>query len=487
MEWEEFSKEVQDAVIEISDVRRPYKFYRGKTLTHEQLVELFVHEEPIFKGWGPNGEDLLEKKGCWYDVRGYYGMIGCCLHRKSFSWLTSMVMSDGTIYGSALECKYPDWEEYLPDWAQFAKRNPFVDMIVAYTNNDESPCYWCDLVHYCEENRMISCEWHEGGFCLAKQNKEYADKCYEYNKRFWNSIGSEHKVPEEERNYLYDFYESADQYLVPLLQWVKAGIEQVVAMLQTGTYRDYILEKLPYECRTGILPLSRYWTYVPQDKEELYAKLDAEELEEFLNWAEKEKNSGVGYEKMNANIFFEACLFLYKELGCEVGTMPAKEAYCKFSDGRDSGLTMLDENSYEEFEHWYATTHFDHVYDIKNNSVVFWISRLENGKYAFYLMHALDRGEYIRTDRLKIHLTLALLRAGYLLDAKAYVDMWRKYTGNCYVKIETWYQDYWGWLDFPDSGPRTQENRSLPKRPSKALLEETVWRKPDICELEENK
>jgi len=81
MKWKEFSKEVQDAVTEISDVRRPLKFYRGKTLTHEQLVELFVHEEPILKGWGPDGEDLLEKKGYW-DERMYYGMIGCCLHRN---------------------------------------------------------------------------------------------------------------------------------------------------------------------------------------------------------------------------------------------------------------------------------------------------------------------------------------------------------------------------------------------------------------------
>ena len=208
MDYNSLSEEIKEACQVISDTRRPQVFFRGKTLTHEQLVELFINEEPILRDWGPNGEDLCKTKRI-RDTRGYYGMLGCCLHRRGFPWLTSMVMSDGTIYGSELEVKYPEWDVYIPDWEDFALRNPFIDMIVAYTDNDENPCYFCDLVnHLGDKHRDLNrkCRW--GGTCLAKLNRTFADNCYVSSEKEWK------KIPGD-GDYKSEFYRHAGHHLMP--------------------------------------------------------------------------------------------------------------------------------------------------------------------------------------------------------------------------------------------------------------------------------
>ncbi len=184
---EDFTEEEREAFAEVANTRRPVNFYRGKTLTKEQLIQLFLNEEPCLRNWDSNGNDLAKK--CYFDNRTYYGMIGCCLQRKSFGWETSCVLSDGTIYGSALASKYPEWNEYVPDWQEFAKRNDFVDMVVSYTDLNEWPCYWCELINYKKDRAKkqadkCDCNWSlkYDGLCLAKLDKTFCDMAYDLNR-----------------------------------------------------------------------------------------------------------------------------------------------------------------------------------------------------------------------------------------------------------------------------------------------------------------
>ena len=121
---------------------------RGKTLSHEELLQLLVNEEPIFQYWDEK-QNEAEKIDDW-DIkmtRGYCGTLRNIIHRKCFSWLDGMVYCDGTIFGNFYEQKYPEFEEYIDKWKRLAQKNPFVDMVVSYTDIDECPCYGCRLIN----------------------------------------------------------------------------------------------------------------------------------------------------------------------------------------------------------------------------------------------------------------------------------------------------------------------------------------------------
>lgn len=179
----DFTENELELLGEIACTRRPAIFFRGKTLTHDELITLVVNEEPCLRHWGPNGEDLGDK-----DMeRDYYGTLGCCLQRQGFGWETSMVLADGSVYGSLLLPKYPEWYEYIPRYEELAKRNPFLEMVIALTAIDENHCSVCGLVskfaleHDWKDTPLeeIPCLWEEGGMCYARLDKWFQNKSLE--------------------------------------------------------------------------------------------------------------------------------------------------------------------------------------------------------------------------------------------------------------------------------------------------------------------
>lgn len=186
-EWEHDDKVRFPATFDgytVDGVRRPLILFRGKPITHEEVVTLLAKEEPLFKGWDDSEE------GQSHDRRMDRGILRNVFYRSGYSWLSTFILMDGYIGGSYLEWKYPNLDECIPKWIYFAKRNPNLDMVIAYTSNDESLCYCCGMIncdrdgskeetpnHYCSDEQTAMCKKIKS--CLGKYNDDYKNKSME--------------------------------------------------------------------------------------------------------------------------------------------------------------------------------------------------------------------------------------------------------------------------------------------------------------------
>ena len=198
----------------IGNTRRPVFMVRGKNITHEQAVQVLAQMEPLFSGW--NKDDLGYRKNQLSDSRCNRHTLRTCLYRQGYSWLSSWLMSDGTIGGNILEFKYPELEEILPQWVDLAKRCPFLDLAVGYTTVNESMCWFCKYGEvdeqtgdYYDEDDGITMrpgpddEYHVEQLCVeeCKRRKEFL-KTYASGDVDWGRI----KPTEYEYYYAREFY-----------------------------------------------------------------------------------------------------------------------------------------------------------------------------------------------------------------------------------------------------------------------------------------
>ena len=212
-------KSFKECNLAVSNTRRPLVLIRGKPLSEEDLINLFITEEPFLMGWGENGEDLsgevweyIEESGEWepWSIdREKCGTLKDILHRKGSTWLDGWAYTDGTIYGSFFEFKYPDYEECIDDWRRMAGRNPNVDMIVSYTSSNECICSYC---------KAIDDSWNAWGCdgdCLMKRQeklRKYVENC---NNAYWNRLPIYGITGTEDEHYLKHFFCSMKYWLLP--------------------------------------------------------------------------------------------------------------------------------------------------------------------------------------------------------------------------------------------------------------------------------
>ena len=274
-------------------------------------------------------------------------------------------------------------------------------------------------------------------------------------------------------------FDEGNQDLTDLYLWIKNAIQKSIEMLKAGTYKDYILSNLPYENKQGVIQLSEYWKYVPEDKYNTHNFFNKEETYKFLEWMDNTKDICIGYEQMTSGMFFDACLLIYRHMGYDVEGLTGKEAYLKYADGRDMGLTELADNSPEDFAEWYHIHRFgDHTEEIKGPRISFKVVKEDNGQYAFLFPHLTQLFRY----REGISLILALIDAGYKLNSHYYRNIYDLYLGKCNVGIIPKIPDGDFSLLF-ENGIRNVPKRFLPLNPDENLLKEITWMPVRICEL----
>lgn len=174
------TEDEKDAVEALAVVRYPKVLFVGKPIDHENLLRLMVYEEPCFDGWDYYGNDYKGNRA----FRNNNSILGDFLHRDGSSGETSMVLADGTIYGSFnAPLWFTRWNIFLTEYEELAERHPFLDMVVVLTNASENPCEGChdmnkSLTVYSFERIRNTCKWSDkcNNYCLPKIVTEYG-KC----------------------------------------------------------------------------------------------------------------------------------------------------------------------------------------------------------------------------------------------------------------------------------------------------------------------
>lgn len=127
-------------------------------------------------------------------------------------------------------------------------------------------------------------------------------------------------------------------------------------MLRDGTYNGYIREHLPPQHRVGTLCRKDYWDVWPEEKAAFFGDVSAEDVAVFIQLATAQPKEWSVFTprltSITAGDFFHFCSLGYTANGYPVQRLSPKKQYLRFADGRDEGLTGIDEKSPEAFYAW---------------------------------------------------------------------------------------------------------------------------------------
>ncbi|SCW39476.1 hypothetical protein SAMN02910400_00607 [Lachnospiraceae bacterium C10] len=122
---------------DLPDSKRPYYMIRGKSIGQDQVKMILKEELPLLRDqqFSKNPFGRLDPD-----------TIGEFLPKKfGGGWLWDTGENGGNMYSGI---KYPEYDEFMPGWIKLAWKYPFLDMVIAYTNHEELPCYLCPVAEY---------------------------------------------------------------------------------------------------------------------------------------------------------------------------------------------------------------------------------------------------------------------------------------------------------------------------------------------------
>lgn len=147
---------------------------------------------------------------------------------------------------------------------------------------------------------------------------------------------------------------------IEFINWLYFQVDSAVARLKVSSeeYNIYIAQNLPYQKRLGRILRKDLWEIFQEEKMAFASNLPKETidiLEKVVIQSTGDLTS-LELEKLTAGDFFRYCQIGYDANNCfknNNGRLSAKEKYLKMADGRDCGLTQVDEESAIAFNNWY--------------------------------------------------------------------------------------------------------------------------------------
>ena len=139
--------------------------------------------------------------------------------------------------------------------------------------------------------------------------------------------------------------------LQELLDFLISKVKECIIELKDGTYNDYIEKNYSYKNRFGVIKRYEYWELYPDIKKDLLSEITQDEMDYFIKYASEKSINRI--KDMTSSKYFECVGLAYKNIGYEINNLTDKELYLKYADGRDEGLSKIDENSSQEFDNWY--------------------------------------------------------------------------------------------------------------------------------------
>lgn len=213
-----------------------------------------------------------------------------------------------------------------------------------------------------------------------------------------------------------------------LTGWLLEVVKEVIAELEAGTYNERVRKELPLEHRTGDIPRKDYFNLFPDRRERFLNGLTKSEIEEFVEYANSQPEDSEDMDghllTVTTNDFFNACAIAYKANNYKDCSRTPIEQYKGNSDGRDEGLTELDPDSAEAFEHWIEWDQYGgHPWEIYPGGSVTHIDLevVRDSQGYFFSLAGSSESRCIET----IRIYLALKRYDipvFLWDAKILVD-----------------------------------------------------------------
>ena len=156
----------------------------------------------------------------------------------------------------------------------------------------------------------------------------------------------------------------AEEPQITLCKLLTEAAQQSMALLHAGTYNAFVKENLPYQHRTGVIRRTDEWRVFPEEEDHIWEGMDGNTFLAFRSFLETNNANQIGRIKsFTANDFFRACVAGYRACGYDLSDLSPSEAYLRYADGRDEGLTGtghglnegpgIDFDSASAWDEWY--------------------------------------------------------------------------------------------------------------------------------------
>jgi hypothetical protein len=158
-----------------------------------------------------------------------------------------------------------------------------------------------------------------------------------------------------------------EEPVVDLLPLLVEAARKSMDLLKEGTYNDFVSKNLPCQHRIGVLKRSDAWRVVPDARDTYWKNMDEETYRAFKSCLPTNAEDRIGrLHSFTANDFFRACYLGYKACGYNLTGMSPEQAYLRYADGRDEGLTGtgfglnegpgIDFDSPSAWDNWYNSS-----------------------------------------------------------------------------------------------------------------------------------
>lgn len=239
-------------------------------------------------------------------------------------------------------------------------------------------------------------KWYN--FAITK----YAEVFYFY---LDSKLTFQFKADEISSELVYDFHSE-------LIDWLLEITEDANIMIKDNIkeYNDNINAHLPHKKRTGRILRSDYWFIFPEHMQEFKNSITPEMIEILKKIKVQSKSKTFRYlSEVSSGDFFRFCEIGYdanKYFDKPNKILTAKEKYLAMADGRDCGLRMLNETSYQDFHKWYEIEKNcgGHPWEIcrggNSTHISFFVCRDENGWH--FRLEGSSRARVIETIKIAI-------------------------------------------------------------------------------------
>lgn len=186
-------------------------------------------------------------------------------------------------------------------------------------------------------------------------NKDYPDEIYWY-KMTSTKYKNYRMISINSKSIIYadmdsDDYDLENYQLQELLDFLITKVKEIIKKLENKTYNKDIKENYSYKNKFGVIKRKEYWRLFPKSKKNLLNEISQEEMDYFIKNASEKQDNRI--KDMTSGKYFEYVALAYKTLEYQTNNLSNKELYLKYADGRDEGLSKIDENSNIQFDKWY--------------------------------------------------------------------------------------------------------------------------------------
>ena len=115
-----------------SFTRRPYYRMRGRNVTADQAFDIIRRVDNVFR----SGTSAVQEHA---DYIGSMNFDSWIFDRHHYPRHYGWIHADGTVGCDAITQKYPDVDEFIAEWFIKMMAFPYLDLVIAITDWDESP------------------------------------------------------------------------------------------------------------------------------------------------------------------------------------------------------------------------------------------------------------------------------------------------------------------------------------------------------------